>query len=41
MCTEMVWMYVNFGSKVRPRTMGSVLLCILGPDWSYILQGLA
>ena len=36
MCTEMLWMcvlYVNFGSKVRPRTfgcvaMGSALLCI-------------
>ena len=36
-CTEMLWMcllYVSFGSKVRPRTfgcviMGSVLLCIL------------
>ena len=46
-CTEM-WMsvlYVSFGSKVRPRTcgfvvMGSALLCILGPDCSYILQGL-
>ena len=38
-CTEMLWMYVNFGSKVRPRTvgcvaMGSALLCILRPDWS-------
>ena len=48
-CTEMVWMcvlYVGFGSKVIPRTfgcvvMGSALLCILGPDCSYILQGLA
>ena len=48
-CTEMLWMgvlYVSFGSKVRPRTfgcvaMGSALLCILGPDCSYILQGLA
>ena len=48
-CTAMVWMcvlYVSFGSKVRPRTfgcvaMGSALLCILGPDCSYILQGLA
>ena len=47
-CTEM-WMCVlcvSFGSKVRPRTfgciaMGSALLCILGPDCSYILQGLA
>ena len=45
-CTEMLWMcllYVNFGSKVRPRTfgciaMGSALLCILGQDCSYILQ---
>ena len=48
-CTEMVWMcvlYVSFESKLRPRTfgcvtMGSALLCILGPDCSYILQGLA
>ena len=37
-------LYVSFGSKVRPRTfgwvaMGSALLCILGPDCSYILQG--
>ena len=47
-CTEMLWMcvlYVNFGSKVRPRTfgcvaMGSALLCIIGPDSSYILKGL-
>ena len=46
-CTEMLWMcmlYVSFWSKVRPRTfgcvaMGSALLCILGPDCSYILQG--
>ena len=35
----------DFGSKVRPRTfgcvaMGSALLCILGPYFSYILQGL-
>ena len=43
-CTEMLWMcvlYVRFGSKVRLRTfgcvaMGSELLCILGPDCSYI-----
>ena len=31
-CTEMVWMcvlYVSFGSKVRPRTMGSALLFIV------------
>ena len=39
-------MDVSFGSTVRPRTfgrisMGSALLCILGPDCSYILQGLA
>ena len=48
-CTEMLWMcvlYVGFGSKVRPNTfgcvaMGSALLCILCPDYSYILQGLA
>ena len=48
-CTEMLWMcvlYVSFGSKVRPRpfgcvAIGSVLLCILGRDCSYILQGLA
>ena len=46
-CTEMLWMcvmHVSFGSKLRPRTfgcvaMGSVLLFILGPDCSYILQG--
>ena len=46
-CTEMLWMcmmYVSFGSKARPRTFGcvamdSVLLCILGPDCSYILHG--
>ena len=44
-CTEMLWMcvlYVSFGSKVRSRTFGcvatgSALLCILGPDCSYIL----
>ena len=47
-CTEILWMcvlYVSFVSKVRPRTfgcvaMGSVLLFMLGPDCSYILQGL-
>ena len=47
-CTEMLWMcvlYVSFGSKVRPRTFGCaawVVLCclLLGPDYSYILQGL-
>ena len=38
-----LWMYVSFGSKVRPRSfgyiaMGSALLFILGPD-SHILQG--
>ena len=48
-CIEMLWMrvlYVSFESKIRPIifwcvAMGSVLLCILGPDCSYILQGLA
>ena len=48
-CTEMLLicvLYVSFRSKVRPRTfgcvaMGSALLCILGPDCSYILQDLA
>ena len=48
-CTEMLWMcvlYVSFRSKVRARTfgcvaMGSALLCILGPDCPYIMQGLA
>ena len=48
-CPEMLWicvLYVSFGSKVGPRTfgcvaMGSALLCILGPDCLYILQGLA
>ena len=47
-CTAMLWMcvlYVSFGCKVGPRTfgyvaMGSALLCILGPDCSYILPGL-
>ena len=38
-------LYVSFGSKVRPRTFGcvamdSVVLFVLGPDCSYILQGL-
>ena len=38
-------LYVSFGSKVRPRTFGCVawvVLCclLLGPDCSYILQGL-
>ena len=44
-CTEILWMgvlYVSVGSRVRPRTFGcvatgSALLCILGPDCSYIL----
>ena len=32
-CTDMLWMYVSFGSNVRPRTfgcvaMGCALLCI-------------
>ena len=48
-CTEMLWMYVlyvSFWSKVRPRTFGCIAMCsallwILGPDCSYILQGLA
>ena len=48
-CTEMLWMcvlYVSFGSTVRLRTFGcvargSTLLCILGPDCSYIMHGLA
>ena len=47
-CTEMLWMcelYVSFGSKVRPITfgcvaMGSTWFLLLGPDFSYILQGL-
>ena len=26
MYTEMVWMYVNFGSKARPRTLGCVAM---------------
>ena len=39
-------LFMSFGSKVRPRTfgciaMGSIVLFILGPDCSYILQGLA
>ena len=25
-CTEMLWMYVSFGSKVRPRTFGCVAM---------------
>ena len=38
-------LYGCFESKVRPRTfgcvaMGSAVLFILGPDCSYILQGL-
>ena len=47
-CTEM-WMcvlYVSFGSKVRLRSFGCVVMgsacCVcLGPDCSYILQSLA
>ena len=47
-CTEMLSMcvlYVSFWSKVRPITFGcgamrSAVLFILGPDCSYILQGL-
>ena len=48
-CTEMVCicvLYVSFVSNVRPRTFGYVamviVLCclLLGPDCSYILQGL-
>ena len=38
-------LYVSFGSKVRPRNFGCVamsraVLFILGPDCSYIIQGL-
>ena len=38
-------LYVRFGSKVRPITfgcvaMGSAVLFIIGPDCSYIRQGL-
>ena len=38
-------LYVSFGYKVNLRTfgcivMGSAVLFILGPDCSYILQGL-
>ena len=38
-------LYVSFWSKVRPRTfgcvdMGTVVLFILSPDYSYILPGL-
>ena len=45
-CTEMLWMcvlYVSFRSKVRPRTFWCVAMdsaLLLGPDCSYILQGL-
>ena len=47
-CTEMLWMcvlYVSFGSKV-PEHLGALLwvvhCCVfLGPDCSYILQGMA
>ena len=48
-CTEMLWMcvlYVSFVSKVRSEPLGAlpwVMHCcvFLGPDCSYILQGLA
>ena len=38
-------LYVRFWSKVRPSTVGcvamrSAVLFILGPDCSYIMQGL-
>ena len=37
-------LYVSLGSKVRPRTYGCVAMgsevFFLGPDCSYILQGL-
>ena len=40
MCVQ----YVSFGSKLRPRTVGCVAIrsavLFLGPDCSYILQGL-
>ena len=41
----MCLLYVSFGSKVRPRTVGCVamrssVLFILDPDCSYILQSL-
>ena len=44
--TDMPWMRASFGSKVRLRTfgcvvMGSALLCSLGPDCSYSMQSLA
>ena len=47
-CTEMLWMCVlnvSFGSKEVPEPLGAlpwVVLCclLLGPDCSYILQGL-
>ena len=32
-------LYVSFGSKVRPRTF-ELRCLLLGPDGSYILQGL-
>ena len=38
-------LYVSFGSKVRPRNFGCVAMgsafFLLGPECSYILQGLA
>ena len=48
-CTEMLCvcvLYVSFGSKVSPEALGAlpwvVHCCVfLGPDCSYILQGLA
>ena len=39
----MCLLYASFGSKVRPRTFGCVVMgsgLLLGPDCSYILQGL-
>ena len=36
-------LYVSFGSKVRPRNFGCIAMgsaVFLGPDCSYILQGL-
>ena len=48
-CTEMLCMcvlYVSFGSKVRSITFGCIAMgshcCVfLGPDCSYVLQGMA
>ena len=41
----MCGLYASFGYKVRPRTFGCIAirsagLLFLGPDCSYILQGL-